>query len=77
MNEPTFIVAEISKTWPGPPPLLSKLFEDVIAVNLARGYILFKFALTSVSSPFAEREEPWRQETIIAVFRHCPYGVEC
>lgn len=61
-----FIVAEISKTWTEcgtPAKLLSQMFEEVIATNLERGYVLYSFSHSQVAQPGVQ------QETIIAVFR--------
>ena len=66
-----WIVAEVNeKNWPeeGQPyqgMLLSQLFEDVINVNAARGYLLHSFQLCRVFGP----REGLISETIIAVFQ--------
>jgi hypothetical protein len=60
---PQFIVAEISKNWPGDiDDLLSMRFEDVLGVNQQRGYRLHSWRLSRV------RVGRTLNETIIAVF---------
>jgi hypothetical protein len=64
--EAEFIVAEIAKTWAQGQQggqIISKQFEQIIATNLKRGYILYSFAHSQV---LGVREQ---QETIVAVFR--------
>jgi hypothetical protein len=61
-----FIVAEIAKTWAQGQQggqIISKQFEQIIATNLERGYVLYSFAHSQV---LGVREQ---QETIVAVFR--------
>jgi hypothetical protein len=62
-----FIVAEVSKNWPDPsadPSFLCHKFEEVIAFNWERGYVLHSFDLNRYQvSPGV------MNETIIAVFR--------
>lgn len=70
MSEPTFIVAEITRTWNGcsdGPGLISQDFEQVLAHNLKRGYLLYSFAHSQVMVTPGQQ-----QETIIAVFRYAP-----
>jgi len=63
-----FIVAEVSKNWhrerEPAGPVLCQWFEEVIAVNRQRGYVLHQFALSQVMVSPDEMTE-----TIIAVFR--------
>lgn len=65
-----FIVAEISKNWkldmPTPGLPLHLQFEEVLATNLRRGYILDQFQLHRVMVGPDEMNE-----TIIAVFERC------
>ncbi|MFY9345549.1 MAG: hypothetical protein WAT39_23870 [Planctomycetota bacterium] len=61
-----FIVAEVCKSWPNSDrETIASLFEHVIGVNLARGYVLFSFTHSSAIAP----DQSWSSETIIAVFR--------
>lgn len=63
-----FIVAEVSKNWvkgtSRSPETLCEQLERILEVNEARGYRLFKFALTQVMT-----EPGTMNETIIAVFQ--------
>jgi len=68
-----FIVAEVSKNWyephqPDPDNrILAQRFEEIINVNLVRGYALHSFQLHRLMvGPKA------MNETIIAVFRRQP-----
>ena len=67
MKDRKFIVAEISKNWlAGAIPdawIISGLFEEVIDLNLNRGYTLFKFDISRVMI-----SSNCLNETIIAVF---------
>lgn len=67
MEDPPFIVAEVSKTWIGgdsPSPLvLAQLFEGIINRNFKRGYRLHSFELHRVMVASDEMNE-----TIVAVF---------
>jgi hypothetical protein len=64
---PEFIVAEVSKNWPDPeafPYILCRRFEEVIAHNRQRGYLLHSFSLHRLMTGPKSMNE-----TIIAVFR--------
>ncbi|MBX4189799.1 hypothetical protein KW791_00655 [Candidatus Parcubacteria bacterium] len=62
-----FIVAEVTKNWlAGQPeyPLISDKFQQVIEVNLRRGYQLHSFQINQIIL-----NETIMTETIIAVFQ--------
>lgn len=67
---PRFIVGEVSKNWKnaqplaGDPPLLCQKFEEMIARNLERGYILHNFQINRI----IDDPSGTFNETIIAVF---------
>jgi hypothetical protein len=64
---PKYIVAEVSRNWnledPDLSPTLGERFEEVLSVNLRRGYVLQEFRMTAVMT-----SSTMLTETIIAVF---------
>lgn len=68
MNQPRFIVAEVSVSWVGGGQVgkapLSVQFEEAIEVNLKRGYQLHSWRMSQVVISATELVE-----TIIAVFK--------
>lgn len=76
-----FIVSEVSKTWrngagiPGSPTgntPIAVLFEQIILVNAARGYVPGSFQLVQLLIPWTVNTgitEYDLQETIVCVFR--------
>ena len=82
MGNERFIVAEISKNWPDPKwagvldavrrkALLASRFEEVIAKNLERGYLLHSFQFHRLMTGLERMNE-----TIIAVFEK-EQGPQC
>ena len=66
--DPLTIVVEVSKNWPNDDTTpIAKLFEDVIGVNLKRGYVLidWRFSASLIQLHSGDQR---RLETIIAVF---------
>jgi hypothetical protein len=63
MDDPQFIVAEISVSWPGTKEIISKQLEKMIDFNASRGYSFHSF---SYGQSFMNDE---CNETIIAVFK--------
>lgn len=63
-----FIVAEVSRNWPGAGTLLSERFEAMIEVNLLRGYTLHSWHLNRVETGAEIPGETVLNETIVAVF---------
>lgn len=72
MNASERIVAEVTVTWPKPNAtprdLLGKQFEQVIATNLERGYLLESWQLAVTSANSDEASTVFITETIVAVF---------
>ena len=76
---PHFIVAEVSKNWPADhrdPGLLCQRFEEVVNVNLKRGYRLQSFTLhrlmtspdelnETIIAVFEQMEQPWSDAAFI------------
>lgn len=64
-KDPPIIVAEVSKNWPNDDKTpISKRFEEVINVNLKRGYRLRDWHMNQLITT----HEGFLTETIIAVF---------
>jgi hypothetical protein len=70
-----FIVGEVSKNWsrlvPHNGTFLCQQFEELIATNLARGYVLHQFQLHRLMTDPGEMNE-----TIVAVFERLGPGPE-
>lgn len=77
-----FIVSEVSKTWrdgagiPGSPTgdvPIAVLFEQIVNVNAARGYVPVSFQLVQTlipwTVPHTDITEHDLQETIVCIFR--------